>query len=112
MQIVNFSHPLTDEQLNQIAQAAHVSREEIKGPQMVKVQINQEEPITSQVAAIVEQVSPAEYETTLYVVLPGLSLPAAMISQALKARGSVVAIRLKPKIGPVTGYDFAEFVEL
>lgn len=113
MQIINFSHPLTDEQLDQIAKAAHVSREEIKDPQTVKVQLDQQEPIVPQVAAIVAQVSPAEYESKIYVILPGLSLPAVMIASALKERGKVVAIRLKPKSGVVaTGYDFAEFVEL
>lgn len=113
MQIINFSHPLTNEQLDQIAQAAHIARKDIAEPQTIKVQIDQNSPMAPQVAAIVEQVSSKQYELKLYVVLPGLSLPAAMIVQALKQYGKIIAIRLKPKTGVVaTGYDFAEFVDL
>lgn len=114
MLILNFSHPLTDEQRAQIETLAHTSIEEIR---TIPVQIDQAEPLEPQIIAIVDAVglSSEEWQTRSLLINPPGYAPAAFVLLAeLHGRmGHFPAlIRLRPKPGPVTSYEVAELLNL
>lgn len=112
MQIVNFSHPLTEEQLAQIAQAEQLDREDIH-VQQISVQLDQQRPFLPQILALIEHVTFERDDNRICVVLPGLSAAAVLLVEQLrKLEKRVIILRLKPKVGPITGFDFAESVEV
>jgi len=114
MLILNFSHPLTDEQQSQIEALANTSIEEVR---TIPVQINQEEPLEPQITAIVEAtgLSSEEWQTLPLLINPPGYAPAAFVLLA-ELHGRIghfpSLIRLRPKPGPVTGYEVAELLNL
>lgn len=114
MLILNFTHPLTEPQRAQISALADTSIEDVI---TIPVQIEQAEPLTPQITAIVNAVglSSEEWQTrTLLVNPPGFAPAAFVLLAELHGRiGHFPAlIRLRPKPGPVTTYEVAEILDL
>jgi hypothetical protein len=114
MLILNFTHPLTDEQLEQIAALASTS---IEGVRTISVQINQAEPLAFQITSIVDavQLSSEEWQTRPLLINPPGYAPAAFVLLA-ELHGRIghfpSLIRLRPKAGPMTSYEVAELLNL
>lgn len=115
MLILNFSHPLTPAQREQIATLARTDIEEIR---MIPVQINQSEMLARQVAAIVDAVdlTSEEWQTRPLLINPPGYAPAAFVLLAeLHGRmGHFPAlIRLRPVPDSIpTMYEVAELLNL
>jgi hypothetical protein len=114
MLILNFSHPLTDEQQTQIEALANTSIEEVH---TIRVQINQEESLEPQITAIVDSagLSSEEWQTRPLLINPPGYAPAAFVLLA-ELHGRIghfpSLIRLRPKPGPVTTYEVTELLNL
>ena len=114
MLILNFSHPLTNEQQAQIEALANTSIEEVR---TIPVQINQEEPFEPQITAIVDatNLSSEEWQTRPLIINPPGYAPAAFVLLA-ELHGRIghfpSLIRLRPKPGPMTSYEVAELLNL
>ena len=114
MIILNFSHPLTDEQRAQIEALANTSIEEVL---TIRVQINQEEPLEPQITAIVDSsgLSSEEWQIRPLLINPPGYAPAAFVLLA-ELHGRIghfpSLIRLRPKPGPVTTYEVTELLNL
>ncbi len=114
MLILNFSHRLTDQQLEQIKAFTNASVEEVCN---FPIRLNQAEPLEPQITAIVDTVglSSEEWQTRSLLINPPGYAPAALVLLAeLHGRmGHFPAlIRLRPKPGPVTSYEVAELLNL
>jgi hypothetical protein len=114
MLILNFTHPLTEQQRAQIEALANTSIEEVR---TIHVQINQEEPIEPQITAIVDAagISSEEWQTHPFLInLPGFTPAALVLLTELHGRIGhfPILIRLRPKPGPVTSYEVAELLNL
>src|SRR6266567_3143248 len=114
MLILNFTHPITNEQQAQIETLANTSIEDVR---TIRVQINQEEPLEPQITAIVDAVglTSEEWQTRPLLINPPGYAPAAFVLLA-DLHGRIghfpSLIRLRPKAGPVTGYEVAELLNL
>jgi hypothetical protein len=114
MLILNFSHPLTSEQQAQIRVLASTSIDEVR---TIPVQIDQAEPLATQIIAIVDAagLSSEEWQTRQLLVNPPGFAPAAFVLLA-ELHGRIghfpSLIRLRPKPGPVTSYEVAEILNL
>lgn len=114
MLILNFTHPLTDQQQAQIEALAHTSIEEVR---TIPVQINQAEPLEPQITSIVDAtgLSSEEWQTRPLLINPPGYAPAAFVLLA-ELHGRIghfpSLIRLRPKPGPVTSYEVAELLNL
>ncbi len=115
MIIVNFSHPLSQQQLHQV--------EELTGHPVEKVieihsQINPQQPLEEQVLRMVDQVplSPAEWQTApILINPPSLNFTAVLMVADLHGRmGFFPAfLRLRPVEGAVpTRFEVAEILNL
>jgi hypothetical protein len=114
MIILNFSHPLTKEQCSQIETLTNASITEVR---TIPVQINQEEPLVSQIIAIVDGtgLSPEDWQTLpLLITPPGHSLATSVLLAELHGRMGhfPTIIRLRPKHSHVTSYEVAELLNL
>jgi hypothetical protein len=115
MLILNFTHPLTAVQRDQIESLAHTLIEEVR---TIPVQIDQAEPLAEQLAAIVDNIglSSEEWQTRPLLVNPPGFAPAAFVLLAeLHGRmGHFPAlIRLRPVAESVpTRYEVAELLNL
>jgi hypothetical protein len=115
MLILNFAHPLTPAQRNQIEALAHTVIEEVR---TIPVQIDQAEPLAEQISAIVDNVglSSEDWQTrTLLVNPPGFAPAAFVLLAELHGRiGHFPAlIRLRPDAESVpTRYEVAELLNL
>lgn len=86
MLILNFSHPLSESQRQQIAEFAQDVEPAV---QDIQVQINFTRPLPPQIAAIADAVSmtPREWQTTPFLVnVPGQALVAALLIAELHGR--------------------------
>ncbi len=114
MLILNFTHPLTNEQRAQIEALANTSIEEVR---TIPVQINQEEPLEPQITAIVDatKLSSEEWQTRPLLINPPGYAPAAFVLLA-ELHGRIghfpALIRLRPKPGPIPSYEVAELLNL
>ncbi len=114
MLILNFTHPLTPQQLEQIEALAYTSIDEIL---TIPVQINQDEPLEPQITAIVTKVglTSEEWQTQTLLINPPGYAPAAFVLLA-ELHGRIghfqTLIRLRPIPGPVTTYEVAELLNL
>jgi hypothetical protein len=114
MLILNFTHPLTAEQREQIEVLAHASIDEIR---TIPVQIDQVEPLEPQITAIVDAVglSSEDWQTRTLLINPPGYAPAAFVLLA-ELHGRIghfpTLIRLRPKPGPVTTYEVVELLNL
>lgn len=114
MLILNFTHPLTPEQQAQIEALAGTTIDEIR---TIPVQIDQAEPLESQITAIVDaiQLTSEQWQTLPLLINPPGYAPAAFVLLA-ELHGRIghfpSLIRLRPKAGPVTAYEVAELLNL
>jgi hypothetical protein len=114
MLILNFTHPLTPDQRAQIEALAYTTVEEVR---TIPVQIDQAEQLETQIIAIVDAagLSPEEWQTRQLLINPPGFAPAAFVLLA-ELHGRMghfpSLIRLRPKYGPVTGYEVAELLNL
>lgn len=114
MLLLNFTHPLTDDQYAQIEAFADTPIEEMR---TVRVQINQEEALEPQIAAIVDSagLSSQEWQIRPLLVNPPGYAPAAFVLLA-ELHGRIghfpALVRLRPKSGPITSYEVAELLNL
>jgi hypothetical protein len=114
MLILNFSHPLTNEQRAQIEALAKTSVEEVR---TIPVQIDQADLLEPQITAIVNAVglSSEDWQTLPLLINPPGYAPAAFVLLA-ELHGRIghfpSLIRLRPKPGPITTYEVAELLNL
>jgi len=115
MLILNFTHPLTNEQREQIEALANTSIEEVR---TIPVQINQEEPLEPQITAIVDAsgLSSEEWQTRPLLINPPGYAPAAFVLLA-ELHGRIghfpSLIRLRPVADSIpTAYEIAELINL
>src|SRR5438876_11098446 len=114
MLILNFTHPLTTQQREQIEALTATSIGEVR---TIQVQINQGEPLEPQIIAIVDAVglSSEEWQTRPLVINPPGYAPAAFVLLAV-LHGRIghfpALLRLRPKSGAVTSYEVAEVLNL
>ena len=115
MLILNFTHPFTPKQREQIQTlAAPISIEEIR---TIHVQIDQSEPLDPQITAIVDAISLSseEWQTRQLLINPPGYAPAAFVLLA-ELHGRIghfpALVRLRPKSGTLTTYEVAELLDL
>ncbi|MFO7321264.1 MAG: CRISPR-associated protein Csx15 [Chloroflexota bacterium] len=115
MIILNFAHPLTPRQLEQITALVGRAPERV---QDVRTQFDLEQPFSQQVVRLLDElnISPQEWQLGGWlIVLPSLNYGAAVLLAELHGRmGHFPAIlRLRPVAGTlVTEYDVAEIINL
>ena len=114
MLVLNFTHPLTEEQKAQLEALVGTSIDEIR---TIPVQIDQAKPLKPQITAIVNtvQLTSQEWQTRPLLINPPGYAPAAFVLLA-ELHGRIghfpSLIRLRPKSGPVTTYEVAELLNL
>ena len=114
MIILNFSHPITDEQHARIIELADTPIDDTRA---IPVQIDQAQPLEAQVRTIVDNVglSPDEWQTSTLLINPPGYAPAAFVLLA-ELHGRIghfpTLLRLRPRPGPVTTYEVAELLNL
>jgi len=115
MLILNFSHPLTDEQQAQIEALANTSIEEVR---IIRVQINQEEQLEPQITAIVDSagLSSEEWQTRPLLINPPGYAPVA-IALLAELHGRMghfpTLLRLRPVADSTpTTYEVTELLNL
>ena len=114
MLVLNFSHPITDEQRARLAELAGAPVEDIR---TIPVQIDQARELETQVRAIVDSagLSSEEWQTRELLINPPGYAPAAFVLLA-ELHGRIghfpALIRLRPRPGPVTTYEVAELLNL
>lgn len=114
MIILNFSHPITDEQRVRISELSGALIEDIRA---IPVQIDQARELETQVRAIVNSagLSSEEWQTRELLINPPGYAPAAFVLLA-ELHGRIghfpTLVRLRPRPGPVTTYEVAELLNL
>jgi hypothetical protein len=115
MLIINFTHPLTEDQRAQIEAFAGTSIEEVR---TIPVQIEQAEMLAPQVVALVDAVglSAEEWQTRPLLINPPGYAPAAFVLLA-ELHGRIghfpALVRLRPVADSVpTRYEVAELLNL
>jgi hypothetical protein len=114
MYILNFSHPLTDEQQAQIGALAGIP---FSAMHTIAVQIREGEPLEEQIRALVDALplSPGEWQTHPLLVNPPGYAPAAFVLLA-ELHGRIghfpSLMRLRPMAGAITQYEVAELLNL
>ncbi len=115
MNLVNFSHPLTPEQLEQVVALV---KQPVTSIQNVTIQFEVEQPFVPQVILILDELNVASerwQSEAWLIVLPSLNYIAAILLAELHARmGHFPAIiRLKPEQRDfVTVYSVTEIINL
>lgn len=114
MIILNFSHPLTEEQLSQITALTGQAVERVVE---IPTHLDTEAPFGPQVAELVERagLSPAEWQTLpLLVVPPALNFAAVLLIAELHGRMGYFppCVRIKPVPGVPPRYAVAEILDL
>lgn len=115
MNLLNFSHPLTDIQQRQITE--RIGRE-LSLVQTVPVQLAVEQDFAPQVSELVDrlEIESARWQNeTWLIVLPSLNFGAAVLLSDLRARMGhfPTIIRLKPvQQNFTTQYEVAEIIDL
>lgn len=112
--VINFSHPLTAEQL---AQAEALLGAKVERVIDVRVQLNLQEPLAPQIKALVDSVGfTDEWQTRPIVVnLPGLAPAAALLVAEIHGRSGhfPTCLRLRPIEGSVpVCYEVGEILNL
>ncbi|GIL14427.1 MAG: hypothetical protein BroJett038_31470 [Chloroflexota bacterium] len=115
MILLNFAHPLTQRQLDQIAALTGSTPEQVRD---VRVQFDLEQAFSQQVVRLLDDldISTQQWQSGGWlIVLPSLNYGAAVLLAELHGRvGHFPAIlRLRPVAGAlVTEYDVAEIINL
>lgn len=114
MIILNFSHPITDEQRTRIAEFTYAPIDEMR---TIPVQIDQTQALEGQIRTIIDSVglTSEEWQTCELLINPPGYAPAAFVLLA-ELHGRIghfpTLIRLRPRSGPVTTYEVGEILNL
>jgi hypothetical protein len=114
MLILNFSHPITNDQIVQIESLADTTISDIRA---IPVQIDQAQPLEPQIRSIVDAtgLTPEQWQTLPLLINPPGYAPAAFVLLA-ELHGRIghfpTLIRLRPKAGPITSFEVAELLNL
>ena len=115
MILLNFSHPLTDDQTSKIEE---LSGQTLREEQQIAVEINNELPLMAQIIQIVDKVilESREWQThPLLINLPGYAPAAACLLAEIHGRSghfpAIIKIRPVPNSLPTT-YEVAELIDL
>lgn len=114
MILINFSHPLTDQQLAQVA--AFVG--EMPEVRAIDAQIDRERPLADVAVELVDRVglSPDEWQTTPLLINPPALAPLAVVALAEihgRAGGFPAIVNIRPVAGSIpTRYEVAEVLNL
>lgn len=114
MIILNFSHPITDEQRAHIAELTDAIIDEMR---TIPVQIDQTQELERQIRTIIDNVglTSEEWQTCELLINPPGYAPAAFVLLA-ELHGRIghfpTLIRLRPRPGPVTTYEVGEILNL
>ena|SRR5581483_8013162 len=114
MILLNFSHPLTDQQHARIGELAGVPIEDIR---TIAVQIEQTRALEPQVRAFVDSIglTSQEWQTDELLINPPGYAPAGLVLLA-ELHGRIghfpTLLRLRPCPSPVTTYEVAELLNL
>lgn len=115
MILLNFSHPLTAEQLQQVEA---LTGQELEGVIDIPVQFDPDQPFLPQLDALMAQVplTPAQYQTERIVLnLPALNFIAALLLAELHGRAGyfLPVLRLRPIPNSLPPqYEVAEVLNL
>ncbi|GBD08607.1 hypothetical protein HRbin22_00848 [Candidatus Thermoflexus japonica] len=115
MIVVNFAHPLTEEQLQQIEV---LTGQKVERVIAIDAQIDPQEPLTPQVVAMVDRVgfSPEEWQVLpLLIALPSLNYSAGVLLAELHGRMGYFPsiLRLRPVAGAIPPrFEVAEVINL
>jgi hypothetical protein len=115
MILLNFSHPLTPDQISQVEE---ITGQPVAEVRHVAAQFDHEQPFAAQVAALADGcgLSPEEWQTTpLLVVPPALNFIAVTLLTELHGRMGYfpTCIRLRPAAGSrPPRYEVAEVLDL
>ncbi|MDZ4771098.1 MAG: CRISPR-associated protein Csx15 [Chloroflexota bacterium] len=115
MHILNFAHPLTPRQIDQLTALVGSAPERI---QDVRVQLDLQQPFPPQIVRLLDDlgITPSDWQSGGWlIVLPSLNYGASVLLAELHGRmGHFPAIlRLRPVVGAVvTEYDAAEIINL
>lgn len=115
MQLLNFSHPLTNPQISQIENLTQLKFDAVRD---VKVQFDVAQDFVPQVATLVEKlnISSEEWQTEVWLLnLPSLNYISAILLAELHGRIGrfPTIVRLRPGTNPlVTNFEVAEIINL
>ncbi|NWG17631.1 MAG: hypothetical protein HXY41_13475 [Chloroflexi bacterium] len=115
MILLNFAHPLTQRQLDQVAALTGSTPEQVRD---VRVQFDLEQSLCPQVIRLLDDlgISTQQWQTGSWlIVLPSLNYGAAVLLAELHGRMGhfPTILRLRPVAGAlVTEYDVAEIINL
>lgn len=114
MILINFSHPLTDQQLAQVAAIVG----EMPEVRAIDAQIDRERPLADVTVELVDRVglSPDEWQTTLLLINPPALAPLAVAVLAEihgRTGGFPAMVNIRPVAGSIpTRYEVAEALNL
>ena len=114
MLVLNFSHPLTDENKTQIGALSETTVDEIRA---IPVQVDDAAPLETQIRVIVDavQLTSEEWQTRpLLINAPGYSPAALVLLAELHGRMGYFPslIHLRAKAGAITSYEVVELLNL
>jgi hypothetical protein len=114
MLLLNFSHPLTSEQIEQVKKLANQNIDDVR---TITVQIDHAQPLDQQITALIDSVklTAQEWQTTHLLINPPGYAPAALVLLA-ELHGRIghfpTLLRLRPTQSPITTYEAAELINL
>jgi hypothetical protein len=113
MRLYNYSHPLTDAQRDELAIMFSLKAEEIEEIK-IPVQIDHAQQLAPQIKKLMPTDDRGSATERLWIIPPGYSPAAAvLVTEMLHEYGGFIhMIRLRPKTGPITGYEVAEVIIL
>jgi hypothetical protein len=114
MDVINFSHPLTTEQLGQLEQLAGAKIREVIE---VSSQFENSGEFAAQSRKLVDQIpwSSRDWQTRSFVVrLPSLDVISALVVAEIHGRAGYfpTIVRLRPAAGAVRVFEIAELIPL
>jgi len=112
--LLNFAHPLTEQQWKQIELLTGTS---IKDVLTIPAQINETEPLGSQITQLIDATGLSVddwQQPNILINLPGYAPAAALLLAEIHGRTGhfPTILRLRPKHGSVTSYEVAEIINL
>ena len=112
--LLNFAHPLTEQQWKQIELLTGTS---IKDVLTIPAQINETEPLGSQITQLIDATGLSIddwQQRNILINLPGYAPAASLLLAEIHGRTGhfPTILRLRPKHGSVTSYEVAEIINL
>lgn len=110
--IFNFSHPLTQQQIEDIAAKYDIAPTDITIVN-IRVQLDVNEALRPQISRLVDRIN-VKPGDNLYIVLPGLAAAAVLIVDSIQTRGAEVNVVRFDQQSTLTGtaFPFKEIIYL